>query len=639
MKNKNNPNDPMVIIGYKDMSEIPDSIFQQKVDNERNYWALGGLGGNEGYGEYLVCTNTRCRLLQTLEDVYGMSSKNIPLKELEANGPKIPDCPECRSPSELAIPREAFAQYLRAYLSAFYGSILITPQQVLKGHAEFFSSTRRGVIESMNYRNGYDMNAALTEINRRTGEAGATPEKNLNEDLPAVCFHRIGIEPDARGLDNSIRLSAAALDTHPEFDESVVLSDTRYDTASYPIIKAMGFEEIQEDSAGNIMVFFRRSGRFREILHLPREEFLRHFGKDLQEIRKWQESHLAGLNKPPKRYLGFPGIKELVAKAEFLAQSKAARVKQLHEYRKNLQLDISIATSEPHQSRIEIGDGLFIEQCFNADTESREMEPKLRELSDCFRWIFINSLGQYCFYPSEGKPISAHELMGVDRGEMIPLEALDSADLSRWPHPTTGELPVFWHDPEITFEAIRKKLHRKGQVSLLRDSSTQSLKGFVFGYFSTVAEAFEEEEWEHPHRYSAVKDPRFYRDPNHFIRKINQAIRQHPDRFKTEQVLVAESPVYVFNAWGLAPECRNKGVISQMLRYNMDRMPDVLKNRLIVLNEPSYNSFIHNVHRQAGAVDIPGALPSILTSPPPSDYPILVAVPYLGICNRFKGKK
>jgi len=91
------------IQSYESMNELNDDTLRQLVEKEREWF------GYEGFGEYAVCSNQECRRVLSVDEIYGVADtdqKYIPLKELEKDGPKLPDCPDCTSPTELLIQPE-----------------------------------------------------------------------------------------------------------------------------------------------------------------------------------------------------------------------------------------------------------------------------------------------------------------------------------------------------------------------------------------------------------------------------------------------------------------------------------------------------------------------------------------------------
>lgn len=123
-----------------------------------------------------------------------------------------------------------------------------------------------------------------------------------------------------------------------------------------------------------------------------------------------------------------------------------------------------------------------------------------------------------------------------------------------------------WHGTEITLKNIQRKLCRDGQLVVLVDAETGTqVHGFSFGRRCTLIEALRTEEWLHPYVYSEIaKDERFQRDEALFIERINTFLKsQKPGVYNYNKVAL-DTPVYCWNAAGLAPELQGNGYMRDM---------------------------------------------------------------------------
>lgn len=277
------------IIAYKDMSAIDNDALKSLVEHEREVY------GYEGFGEYLFCSNPDCRRMQSIDEVYGVEDSNesyIPLKELEKEGIKTPDCPECHSPSILLFDPEHFIPYLLSLFRGAYGALLINQDEEVKGSTFAYRGKLKPIFEdNMNYRESFDW-----EEYRRL--ISGVLKINVNEETDVICWNRVSIGHDFRGGKTFAKLVGTALNSHPEFDELPGVGVTRFDSALYPILNPIGFKDIKEDPYGSVAVVIEKIGTFREALNLSSEAFKKQLGSKRKEVLNWQRQFKKSIKEP-----------------------------------------------------------------------------------------------------------------------------------------------------------------------------------------------------------------------------------------------------------------------------------------------------------------------------------------------------
>lgn len=290
------------IVAYPDMSQVEDPLFEQMITNEREYW------GYRGYGEYVICSDAKCRALLSIEEVYGIdpNEEHRSLQDLEKNGAKTPNCPECNSQTELFLDPKLFPLLIRGALAKNAFGALLLEQEKVRGHITLMKGARAELLHAMNYRQGYDVEENLMQISKQLGEKNVD-QKGMKD---AICLNRVGINHSLRGQGLFAPLTQTALDTHPEFGELAIISDTRFDSPLLPLYIAIGFESIQEDRYGNVLVVYKNHKGMRESMTLPKNEFNKRYGKKFKAAKENQRQR--GISKKRKHYTGIPLLREIL---------------------------------------------------------------------------------------------------------------------------------------------------------------------------------------------------------------------------------------------------------------------------------------------------------------------------------------
>jgi len=289
------------IVQYEDMSKVEEPFLKTIAEQEREAW------GYQGVGEYAVCTDPECRALQSIDEVYGVNGtdKYVPLAELEKNGPKIPDCPECNSPSQIAMPPDHYVDFLRDYYSkGVYGALLIDEETgQVEGNGVSFKDTIANIFDNnINYRKTYDREHWLAAIACLLGK-----EYGCEGKEEAICFNRMVISRAIKGGGYFGKLFTAMLDIHPEYDDLPLIGDTRFDSVGWPLIKAIGNKDVIWDHMGWVTHMNERSGNMRELLGLEADEFKKHFHRKLQLCREMRKKYIE-THKPHEQRKYYKGV-------------------------------------------------------------------------------------------------------------------------------------------------------------------------------------------------------------------------------------------------------------------------------------------------------------------------------------------
>lgn len=273
--------------------------------------------------------------------------------------------------------------------------------------------------------------------------------------------------------------------------------------------------------------------------------------------------------------------------------------------------------------------------CYILQLESSEIEPYIKELADSFRETFNNGFGQFAFYPSNGEPISYQEAMVMagrprPQEKYVAIEEMDKFDLNELRNHTTGEVPVFWHNPDVTEEILRKKLCKEnGYASFLMSKENDKLLGAIFARVCTVKEEFESEEWENPFLYSGIEDNSTFRKLDEMLSILNKEVEKHEELSgylqETGGRFSEDTKVFGWNNMYVHPSIRKSGQLLQMTKSFFDMVGD-LKNQILILGETMYNSHAYNIFRNSGLIDIHG----YLADEPTTDEDMVLLVGPLG---------
>lgn len=293
-------------------------------------------------------------------------------------------------------------------------------------------------------------------------------------------------------------------------------------------------------------------------------------------------------------------------------------------------------------------DSIAIEETDNASIDSKQFKTEMinfnrldndeslkiiKRLSFAFRYLFTNTYDEFIFFPSEGRKYSLNELLDVKPGAMFsnediysfPIDCLSkksSFDKSVYEH------PMFCHDPEITFQNIKRKLEQRGNAVIIIDEVKRQIVGFAFGYQSSLKEAWSFEEWVHPFVYSrfnfilnelSESDPRLHQQLNDryvnkfddFLAKFDTLVRDglggyglphHRDRFEPDDC------VYIFNAIATHPQMRMISKPSEMCGACLGMLDEHVRNNILGLGEAVFESNAYKMFQIGGMKDIYGVL-------------------------------
>lgn len=544
---------------FQNMSEVSHATLKSAIRHEREAF---GYGGHGGYGEHRICKDSDCRRVLSIDDVYPGASDTRkgykPLAELEADGPKECDCPDCGSPTILIFDPKIIKPHLVALYRDAFGTILEDENGEVRGSCVIQQTSLRESFDNINYREGFKWE----EFRDRTSEVLGV---DAQDDLPVLNADRVSIERPFRDGGTLFELCGGLNEIiGPEFDETPVFSCTRYDGKILPILQgSAGYKQIVEDKYGTVIIGTKRFGDLRRAFTMPLDQFAQNFGMGIMEAHQTIRDKI-NPHPGPKYYPGIALFDDIVKDAERIEKEAP--------------------------------------EAYN----KAEISPELvYEVSTKFRELYCNAYEQYVFYPSEAKAISPKQIFKTE--DYVPLEQLDSLDLDEHKHPETGEVPAFWHDPEVVKERLNH-LIQEGQIALSRNAETSEIEAFTYGYRSSTKEAFEREEWRNPINYSGLENPEQVRDFSLFLEAINRIVAENPETFEETDALSKDSSVYVWNQFGVMPSGRGKGKMKEVagkLAKLLEKNGDL---HGIGLLETQSGSLAHKIFQKAGALDVPGAL-------------------------------
>ena len=301
---KNSPD--ISIVPFEDMNQLDDEGLRELAEKEREWF------GYEGFGEYAVCSDPECRRVLSIDEVYGTKDTNeqfVSLKELEKDGPKLPDCSDCHNPTEILMQPELFIKYLRwAFQKKTFGALLKVNGKI-EGEALFAVGRLQDLFnENLNYQFAYNYEEFMRNISDLAG-------RELTGDEEFVCGTRLGVSRPYRGLGNFAEMNRKALELHPKYDDLPKIGGTRIDSALFPLTRAIGYEPILPDGKGGVSLYLDKTSKFREALSLQPDEFKRVFGPALEKHRlsqaQYVKEHLE-IFAEPKRVVGVPLLPEIL---------------------------------------------------------------------------------------------------------------------------------------------------------------------------------------------------------------------------------------------------------------------------------------------------------------------------------------
>ncbi len=283
-------------------------------------------------------------------------------------------------------------------------------------------------------------------------------------------------------------------------------------------------------------------------------------------------------------------------------------------------------------NRIETADEF---PCYILQLRSYAIAPYIGELAKSFREMFNNAFGQFIFYPSDGEAISydrALELQqkNTPQKSFVSIQEMDSFDLDELRSPLTGEVPMFWHHPQVTEKILYKKLcESDGYASFLMSKENDQLLGAIFARVCSVKEEFESEEWQNPFLYSGLEDKSKFRKLDDLLDVLNVALEENPQLKSylkdTNEEFTGETKVFGWNNMYIHPSIRKSGQMLQMTKAFFDMVGD-LKNEILILGETMYGSHAYGIFTNSGLIDVHG----FLNSNQISDGDIILKVGPLG---------
>lgn len=182
----------------------------------------------------------------------------------------------------------------------------------------------------------------------------------------------------------------------------------------------------------------------------------------------------------------------------------------------------------------------------------------LRATADFYTYIFNNASDHFFVHRGTGAGLGRSdipELAGSDEG-YVPNAVLKGLHAQIY----DGKGYGLWHHGEVVLKNIKRKLGRDGQLVVLINRSNDQIGGFSFGRRCTLEEALRTEEWIDPYVYSDLSQKeRFERDGTLFLKGINDFLDIRKGNGYRYDRADLDTPVYCWNATGIAPELQGKG--------------------------------------------------------------------------------
>jgi hypothetical protein len=302
-------------------------------------------------------------------------------------------------------------------------------------------------------------------------------------------------------------------------------------------------------------------------------------------------------------------------------------------HRKKIQHWIDSITIEKIEAE-SITPGQFKTEQINFDHLDKDQSlDKINKLSTAYRYLFTNTYAEFIFYPSEGRKFSLPELLDLDPNTMFPIDTIYSLPIASLRKRSVfdksiDEYPMFCHDPEITFQNIKRKLERRGHAAIIHDEETGNIVGFSFGYRSSLIEAWSLEEWVHPFVYSRLDQfldiiqqsdmellkiyhDRYFNNFDDFLQKFNTLIKDNLDEFALTNSKTKFGPddfVYIFNAVVTHPQIRTISKPSELCGFCLSMMDEYTRNSMLTLGEAVFQSNAYKMFQIGGMKDIYGVL-------------------------------
>lgn len=278
---------PLEIMKLPQMKSVTPEFLEKMIALERDTW-----GRRTAIHEYAVCSDAACRAQIPIEEVYGESTKDTPLAQLEIHGTKLPPCPECHSPTEPYLKPKPFAQYTQAFFEMpeydIFGALLVDENNQVEGMAYSAIATRKAILEAINYRNAYNLNKVLENIQKIFGGDDTTTSASL---------YKIILSPKFRGSGHFRRLANAMMDARAEkLDDIEMISDTSPHSDLYPFFQAIGMKDIATDPHGWVICIQERSETLRKAMCMDKVEFQAKYGEDFRQAKTKQKEYIEKRN-------------------------------------------------------------------------------------------------------------------------------------------------------------------------------------------------------------------------------------------------------------------------------------------------------------------------------------------------------
>jgi hypothetical protein len=260
-------------------------------------------------------------------------------------------------------------------------------------------------------------------------------------------------------------------------------------------------------------------------------------------------------------------------------------------------------------------------KCRVENYTSADITPEvIKGIADFYREMFAGSFDQYLTYPSQAEPISPQQVFNTPKGTYEPLEKLDSFDPATYPvHPETKEHAIFWHDPKTTLELFEHKAKQNSHFTIFRDLESNKIAGLMFGYASTLKEAFDSEEWENPIRYSGARPEKKLRNYKDFESKINQAWEKNNGPHLTEN-----TNIYVYNCMATRKDLRGLDHFLRLTKNYFSLIPQDMKDSLYIVGEAKVGTKAHYIFTQAGVIQVPNIL--LEKDEPENGDPVIITI-------------
>jgi len=227
----------MEIKSYKKVSDVPEKYLSSFVEAEIKCW------GARPFDEYMVCKNSKCKALYSIEDVHWTKG--------DINDSFDFKCIECDNDVEACYDREDFLRETIEYFKREASVVLIIENEKVEWLTLLSKTSVEWLIdyEFATRPNSYPKDILLQKISEKIFWMQDASKEEL------IHWNHMYLNTNLRKNNLSFNLSKAIFSLNPEYKDYPLIGETRFETKIYPIFRRIGFEEIMWDKHWYISMF------------------------------------------------------------------------------------------------------------------------------------------------------------------------------------------------------------------------------------------------------------------------------------------------------------------------------------------------------------------------------------------------